>query len=162
MKQLAPLGLLALGLLHCSASVDVVTADDAGKDVSLDQAADAKDSGPDVLAHDAGADARDAATPVQGACAQGKIQVGEFATWSGKVNVHHVTQGAWEVDSDCSSGALDNDLAYCQKFWPAATDLVAVTVSSDLKPFASADGTAPTCGGVASAVGKEQFACCTP
>jgi hypothetical protein len=126
-------------------------------------AADGADAASSADAGDAGdaATAPDATTSA--ACGSGFVQLGEYATWYGKVNVHRATGGAWVVDADCSSGADVNDVSYCQKFWPSATkqtQLAAVT--SDTKPFTSGGGVSPACGGIALHPGQNQFACCAP
>jgi len=127
--------------------------DGGGAGLDAADAADAadatKDSGPD--------------TSTSGACGAGSAQLGEYATWGGKVNVHRATGGSWSVDTDCSSGANLNTVTYCQKFWPATTRQVQLaSVSADAKPFTSGGGSSPTCGGVALSVGQNQFACCVP
>jgi len=98
------------------------------------------------------------------ACGAGFVQLGEYATWYGKVNVHRAgTSGTWSVDTDCTSGADVNTVAYCQKFWPSTTkqaQLAAVT--ADNKPFTSGGGVSPACGGVALHPGQSQFVCCAP
>jgi hypothetical protein len=98
------------------------------------------------------------------ACGAGFVQIGEYATWYGKVNVHRAgASGTWTVDTDCTSGADVNTVAYCQKFWPTTTkqaQLAAVT--ADNKPFTSGGGASPACGGVAPYPGQNQFACCAP
>ncbi|CAN5849483.1 hypothetical protein BH11MYX4_BH11MYX4_53490 [soil metagenome] len=125
--------------------------DAAVPDGGLDGALDA--------AKDAGVDS----STTSGACGAGSAQLGEYATWSGKVNVHRTTGGTWLVDSDCSSGANVNTVAYCQKLWPTTTKQVQLAaVTSDTKPFTSAAGSAPACGGVALSPGQAQFACCVP
>ncbi|MBK6694040.1 MAG: hypothetical protein IPG50_17815 [Myxococcales bacterium] len=103
-----------------------------------------------------------AACCVANPCADGFVPVGTYSTWSGKVNVHRAVNGAWEVDSDCSSGANVNTVSYCQKFWPASTSQVAVTVEAGNKPFTAGGGSAPTCGGAYPGVGQVQYACCAP
>jgi hypothetical protein len=65
------------------------------------------------------ADAGDAADPAPeasldastGACGDGLVQVGEYNTWSGKVNVHRAPGGSWPLDTDCSSGSGVNTVA---------------------------------------------------
>ncbi len=98
------------------------------------------------------------------ACGAGFVQLGEYATWYGKVNVHRAgTSGTWSVDTDCTSGADVNTVAYCQKFWPSTTkqaQLAAVT--ADNKPFTSGGGVSPACGGVALHPGQSQLVCCAP
>ncbi|MFP2903485.1 hypothetical protein ACLESD_00090 [Pyxidicoccus sp. 3LFB2] len=56
--------------------------------------------------------------------------LGRFAHWCGKVNTHQSTGGNWQTDSDCSSGCDVGGLTYCQKFWPAASTIRQVPVSS--------------------------------
>jgi hypothetical protein len=116
-----------------------------------------------------GAAATDAAvvpdsSTTSAACGAGFVQIGEYATWYGKVNVHRVgSSGTWTVDTDCSSGADVNTVAYCQKFWPTATKQAQLAaVSADNKPFTSGGGVSPACGGVALYPGQNQFACCAP
>lgn len=115
---------------------------------------------------DAAADANDSSVVDSGgttACGAGFVQRGEYATWFGKVNLHRATGGAWLTDSDCSSGANVNTVAYCQKFWPGTTKQVQLAaVTADNKPFTSGGGTSPSCGGVAMYPGQAQFACCGP
>ena len=121
---------------------------------------------PDGAADAAATDA--ALTPdsstTSAACGAGFVQLGEYATWFGKVNVHRAgTSGTWSVDTDCTSGADVNTVAYCQKFWPSTTkqaQLAAVT--ADNKPFTSGGGVSPACGGVALHPGQSQFVCCAP
>jgi hypothetical protein len=125
---------------------------------------------PDAAAAPDGADAAsnaDAATApdatTSAACGAGFVELGEYATWYGKVNVHRATGGAWVVDTDCSSGADVNTVSYCQKLWPTATKQAPLAaVTSDTKPFTSGGGVSPACGGVALYPGQNQFACCAP
>ncbi|MDB4998666.1 MAG: hypothetical protein JWM74_6098 [Myxococcaceae bacterium] len=134
-----------------------------------DGASNLDDAGPDA-ALDAAVDAADAAvmpdsSTTSGACGAGFVEIGEYATWSGKVNVHRPTAGAWSVDTDCTSGANVNTVSYCQKFWPTTTKQVQLgAVTSDTKPFTSGGGVSPACGGVAPPgyPGQNQFACCAP
>lgn len=100
-------------------------------------------------------------------CPQGKVLLGEFATWSGKVNVHRSVSetgvGApWAVDVDCTSGANVNTITYCKKFWPASATLVPYAKpTTELKPFTEA-GSPPTCGKLWPDPGLAQFGCCSP
>jgi hypothetical protein len=104
----------------------------------------------------------DAASPAS-VCAAGMTQLGEYATWWGKVNVQRPSGGAWSVDSDCSSGADHTTIAYCQRLWPATTVQVALSaVTPETKPFTSGGGAAPGCGGLALSAGQHQFVCCAP
>jgi len=178
-KTVSLVSLAAVALVACAnGERDVATEDDpftsavdGGPDTSthLPPHADAAATGDDAGATDASLDdasldakpAVDAA--VSGACGSGSAQLGEYATWFGKVNVHHATGGAWLVDTDCTSGADVNTVAYCKKFWPAAvTQIQLAAVSSDAKPFTSGGGVAPACGGLALSPGQVQFACCAP
>ena len=122
------------------------------------------DGGLDATS-DATLDASDAADSgqTQGGCGLGDIQLGEFATWVGKVNVHRPTGGVWEVDADCATGGGTNTLEYCKKFWPSATGLVHLNaVTPENKPFTQAGGQAPTCGGLWLQPGVDQYSCCRP
>ena len=137
-----------------------------GKDASGD---DARDAANDSEAVDATSDAppgdasNGSVNPQQGACAAGMKQVGEYATWGGKVNVHKSAGGIWSVDSDCSSGANVNTVAYCQKFWPAVVTQVQLPMVTPVdKPFTQGGGVPPNCGGLAPHNGVTQFACCAP
>ncbi len=56
--------------------------------------------------------------------------LGRFARYCGKVNSHTSPDGTWTWDQDCSSGCNVGGLAYCQKFWPSATIIQQVNVSS--------------------------------
>jgi hypothetical protein len=56
--------------------------------------------------------------------------VGRFARYCGKVNSHTLQDGTWTWDQDCMSGCNVGDLAYCQKFWPSATIIRQVSVTS--------------------------------
>lgn len=128
-----------------------------GNDAAVDQ-----DSG--VGPSDAAtADAADAFVSQQGACGVGQKEVGQFATWGGKVNVHKSTGGTWAVDNDCSSGSNVNTVTYCQKFWSNATAIIKLAaVTPDTKPFTQGGGSPPNCGGLAPLAGVDQFACCAP
>lgn len=45
--------------------------------------------------------------------------------WWGKVNQHwNLDKGVWETDPDGISGARENKLAYCQKFYPTTTKVI--------------------------------------
>ena len=135
-----------------------VASDSASHDGENDAAVFDGDSGGDV-GTDVGTDAVSPAS----VCAAGMTQLGEYATWWGKVNVQRPSGGAWSVDSDCSSGADHTTIAYCQRLWPATTvqvDLSAVT--PEMKPFTSGGGAAPACGGLALFAGQHQFVCCAP
>lgn len=144
-----------------SSNHDPEAGDDASAEASIDASADAGLDG--AIMPDAAKDSAIDSSPPAGACGAGSIQLGEYATWFGKVNLHRVTGGSWLVDDDCTSGANINTVTYCQKFWPTTTrqfQLAAPT--SDLKPFTSGGGVAPACGGIAPYAGQAQFACCTP
>ena len=49
--------------------------------------------------------------------------LGKISYWSGKVNQHTDASGTWATDSDGSSGANINTLAYCKKFYPGTTSV---------------------------------------
>jgi hypothetical protein len=96
-------------------------------------------------------------------CGDAGVALGEYATWSGKVNVHRGPGMPWTVDTDCSSGSNNNTILYCKKFWPtAATQVPLVTLTPEDKPFTAGGGTFPSCGGVYPDVGQVQFVCCAP
>ncbi len=179
-KLLSLLSLAAVAAVACATGTSTT---DVANDVSLTEAdggggarlpppaqsGDASDAGEPSLDAAGSKDADAASTLDAGidssstsaACGPGSTQLGEYATWSGKVNVHHASGGAWAVDSDCTSGANVNTVAYCQKFWPTATKQVQLAApSADAKPFTSGGGSGPTCGGVALAAGQQQYACC--
>lgn len=45
--------------------------------------------------------------------------------WNGKVNQHwNLEKGVWETDSDGYSGARENKLEYCQKFYPSTEKVI--------------------------------------
>jgi hypothetical protein len=56
--------------------------------------------------------------------------VGRISLYCGKVNIHTNATGSWAWDSDCTSGCNIGGLAYCQKFYPNATSIRQVPVSS--------------------------------
>lgn len=62
-------------------------------------------------------------------CTQVGTEYGRISTWWGKVNLHKSPGGNWLTDTDCSTGARVFDLAYCRKFWPAATSVTEVPVT---------------------------------
>lgn len=179
-RYLLPLLLLQAGVVHCANYVGSGGDDDAGIGDPLDGARLADVGGgqkKDTGVSDSGNGANDAALDpdakassdasdamsAQGSCTVGFKQVGEYATWGGKVNVHRSTGGAWSVDSDCTSGANINTVTYCQKFWPGVTTQVhLMMVTPEQKPFTQGGGTAPTCGGLALNAGVDQFVCCAP
>lgn len=110
-------------------------------------------------------DTADAGVPLTNPCAGGTF-VGEFATWSGKVNVHRAVTGSvaapWSVDTDCNSGANVNTVDYCKKFFPTTTKLVQYPApNAELKPFTEA-GAPPKCGKEWPDPGQVQFGCCAP
>lgn len=128
---------------------------------SVADAADTSDGSLDAAATSDGAVTPDGS--ITAACGAGSLQLGEYATWYGKVNVHRATGGTWLVDTDCSSGADVNTVSYCRKFWPTTAKQVQLgAVTSDAKPFTSGGGVSPTCGGVALSPGQSQFVCCAP
>lgn len=137
---------------------------DAAPPVSSSPSRDA--SARDAAAHDASrADASptDGSTPSDAAvigCTT--TTLGEFAVWQGKVNVHRAPGGDWSVDDDCMSGAEEDDLAYCQKFWPSATSILSIDISPEGKGFTSGGGIAPECGGGREETfpGYGRFTCC--
>lgn len=130
---------------------------EAGAEASTDAGLDA------AIMPDAAKDSGIDSSLPAGACGAGSIQLGEYATWFGKVNLHRVTGGSWLVDDDCASGANINTVTYCQKFWSTTTRQVQLAApTSDLKPFTSGGNAAPACGGIAPYAGQAQFACCTP
>ena len=89
-------------------------------------------------------------------CPDGMQLLGEFATWCGKVNVHmSPATGMWSKDDDCKSGCNDDDVNYCQKYWPGAEEVVEISVSPVDKPFFNAG-----CKDEFPHPGKKQFACC--
>jgi hypothetical protein len=153
---------VALFALAACTSFDVgppLVTSDAGPDPS--DAQSTTDSGADstVDAETADGDAAsdtDAGPSDRLLCAQGTSYLGSFATWYGKVNVHTSPDGSWVRDDDCASGALKNDVAYCQEIWPAATDIAeAAAVSPIPKPFWD-EG----CDVVVLDPGQKQYACC--
>jgi hypothetical protein len=93
-----------------------------------------------------------------GVCPDGMENLGEFAIWCGKVNVHNDPDtGMWMKDDDCKSGCNDKDVAYCQKYWPGAMQSVEINVTPVPKPFHNAG-----CQVEYLNPGKKQFACCGP
>jgi hypothetical protein len=92
----------------------------------------------------------------------GGHEIGEYATWFGKVNLHRAPGGVWLSDDDCTSGATVNTVAYCQKFWPTTLTQYSYPATVEPKPFASGGGAPPTCGGVDRFKGEIQYACCGP
>lgn len=56
--------------------------------------------------------------------------LGRISRWCGKVNLHQSPGGNWATDSDCTSGCNLGGVAYCQKFWPGASGIRQVSVSS--------------------------------
>jgi hypothetical protein len=151
-----------------SSSTRLPPSNDASTTATDPDAASAADAASTADGATDGAAADAAVVPdsstTSAACGAGFVQIGEYATWYGKVNVHRAgSSGTWTVDTDCSSGADVNTIAYCQKFWPTTTkqaQLAAVT--ADSKPFTSGGGVSPACGGVAPYPGQNQFACCAP
>ncbi len=146
---------------------DDVPLNEAGADESSTHVAPAADAasheGSDGATSDAASDASAIPDASTTACGSGSVELGEYATWSGKVNVHRAAAGAWLVDDDCTSGADHNTVSYCQKYWPSTTRQVQLgAVTSDAKPFTSGNGVSPACGGVALDPGQKQFACCAP
>ena len=170
--SLAALALLPL-LACANGETDATTTDDvsftSGAEAGPDTSVRLPPRGGDDAAtapHDAGTTG-DGAAPgdaaVTGACPSGYTQLGAYATWYGKVNVHRATGGTWLVDTDCTSGADVNTVAYCKKFWPASIMQVQLAaVSPDPKPFTSGGGSAPACGGLALSAGQLEMACCAP
>jgi hypothetical protein len=53
---------------------------------------------------------------------------GRIAYWWGKVNLHTVN-GGWTWDTNCTSGADLDPLAYCRKFWPFTASVTEVPVT---------------------------------
>lgn len=52
-------------------------------------------------------------------------QIPRVMFWWGKVNQHwDLSSGAWQTDPDGVSGARENKLAYCQKFYPETVKVV--------------------------------------
>ncbi len=68
--------------------------------------------------------------------------------WTGKVNQHwNLTTGAWETDSNGTSGSQIDQLTYCKKFYPTTVSVVPYkeeTISTwrSVGNFGSATGTA--------------------
>ncbi|WP_224372126.1 solute carrier organic anion transporter [Hyalangium versicolor] len=56
--------------------------------------------------------------------------VGRISLYCGKVNIHTNASGSWAWDSDCTSGCNIGGVAYCQKFYPNATSIRQVPISS--------------------------------
>ncbi|MBN9686412.1 MULTISPECIES: hypothetical protein [unclassified Corallococcus] len=69
--------------------------------------------------------------------------LGRISRWCGKVNSHASPNGSWTPDSDCSSGCNIGGVAYCQKFWPAASGIRQVPVSSKLTSAWATAGCGP-------------------
>ena len=89
-------------------------------------------------------------------CPDGLENLGEFATWFGKVNVYtDPSSGTWMSDADCKSGCNVNDVGYCTKYYPGATEVVEIDVSDVIKPFFNAG-----CKQEYPNPGKKQYACC--
>jgi hypothetical protein len=137
--------------------------DGDGQGASVDGALDAHSSdGSFDAPYDGPTDDGGSLLPLP-SCGDAGVAVGEYATWSGKVNVHRGPGMAWTVDTDCSSGANVNTVLYCKKFWPTATTQVPlVAVTPEMKPFTAGGGAFPTCGGLYPFEGLVQFVCCAP
>ncbi len=53
------------------------------------------------------------------------VNVPRVMFWWGKVNQHwNLAKGVWETDADGISGARENKLAYCKKFYPTTAKVV--------------------------------------
>jgi hypothetical protein len=91
-------------------------------------------------------------------CGVGKVQVGAYSLWCGKVNMHFDAESGWLHDSDCTSGCNVSGVGYCQKFYPTATSVVTVPQleTKDWKNAGCADS-APDGAGISG-----QAACCAP
>jgi len=63
-------------------------------------------------------------------CVGPPVVLGKVSRYCGKVNIHQASGGTWQWDSDCNSGCNIGGLAYCQKFFPAATSIRSVSVSA--------------------------------
>gem|GEM_PF-2320065 len=57
--------------------------------------------------------------------------LGKISYWSGKVNQHTDANGAWQTDSDGTSGADLDKIAYCKKFYPGTTDIKEASVETN-------------------------------
>jgi len=174
----APLLLLvAASTVHCAEGATLVddvdrpvgprTGGEADASTGRDASARPNDSGTsprDAAADDAAVEeeeedaAVDAAIPPASVCATGTRQVGEYAIWQGKVNIHRATGGTWENDSDCTTGADNNTVAYCKKLWPATTTQVELPQpTSEIKTFTSVN-----CEDPVPHRGFFQYVCCAP
>lgn len=92
-----------------------------------------------------------------GPCPGGAAALGEIAVSCAQVNVHGMPGGTWTPDPDCTSGCNVVTLAYCQKFYPATSQLVALaSTTDDDKPFFSANCPDPPW----DYPGTGQYACC--
>lgn|GEM_PF-5656051 len=88
---------------------------------------------------------------------------GRIAYWWGKVNLHTTASGAWTHDTDCTSGANLDPLAYCRKFWPFTASVQEVPVTQKPgAPWLSAGCTGPTAyNGLREFLCKDTLACNT-
>jgi len=138
--------------------------------------ADAPDAAPDAgRAGDAGADASGFVPGETEMCITGSIvgrTLGFVAMTGGKVNVHAPEtalddaatlargKNGWFPDKNCTSGAQEEPLAYCQKFWEATTYVAPYSASTTLKPYYAA-GCLPDAPEEGNTFQK-QFSCCAP
>jgi hypothetical protein len=84
-------------------------------------------------------------------------ELGRFATYTGKVNVHTIGDGGWVIDTDCTSGSDIDELVYCRKYWPATGRVMTPPLAPDnsMKPFQAAG-----CTGSYPHPGNVQVVCC--
>ncbi|GHG90883.1 hypothetical protein [Comamonas sp. JC664] len=82
-------------------------------------------------------------------------EYGRIAYWWGKVNLHTTASGAWTHDTDCTSGANLDPLAYCRKYWPHTASVQEVPVTQ--KP--GAPWLSAGCRGPTADNGQREFLC---
>jgi hypothetical protein len=80
----------------------------------------------------------DGAAPVTYDCKACKCaELGRFATWCGKVNIHKDINFGWTNDATCSAGCTVNTIDYCTKLWSGTVEMLEVKPEG-LKYFSEA------------------------
>lgn len=108
-------------------------ADDQVGPAAVDAAVVAADAPPARDAAPGAPDLPDAAPAIDAAPAV--VELGRIAEWAGKVNVHKPAGGTWTHDDDCTSGAGQDQLTYCRKFWPETQSVLVVPVTPKPDPI---------------------------
>jgi len=112
-----------------------------------------------------GFDAQSCAASVPSDANPACMEVGRFARYCGKVNIHVCSPGVWVPDPNCSSGCTHADtaterLAYCQRFYPETQSVISTALTAKPIDVFKNGGCKQITDGTNDSDGMDEFACC--